>query len=200
MNENPVMILIYVAMAVVVGNLYRTDFLAARSGQPSTNGMPGATSCDLGVWIIGVIGALLILAVETGGEMALGLVAEQSEMVWYFVFAIVAAGVVEEVVFRGFLVVDKRGKAALIGSCVGFSLLFAIIHGHFWSTEDGFEWTFTVKAAFTTGILFFNSIWFYALRFGPWNPQRSILPCMLAHAASNLGVFVVKLVQGYVVF
>lgn len=200
MNESPLMILIYVAIAAAVGNMYRTDLQAARAGQPNTNAMPGAQSCDLGVWIVGVIGALLILAVETGGELALGLADQQSEMIWYFVFAIVAAGIVEEVVFRGFLVVENKGKAALIGSCVGFSLLFALVHGHFWSTENGFEWTFTAKAAFTTGILFFNSIWFYALRFGPWNPNRSIFPCMLAHAASNLGVFFVKLVQGYVFF
>jgi membrane protease YdiL (CAAX protease family) len=125
---------------------------------------------------------------------------EQSEMVWFFVFAIVAAGVVEEVIFRGFLVLENKGRAVLIATCVVFSLIFAIIHGHLWSTEDGFEWTLTAKAFFSTGILFANSLWFYAIRFGRWNPNRSIFPCMLAHAASNLGVFVIKLVQGYVVF
>ena len=60
--------------------------------------------------------------------------------------------------------------------------------------------TFTTKAWFTTALLFTNSLWFYALRFGPWNPTRSLFPCMLAHAASNLGVFAVKLAQGYVIF
>ena len=120
-------------------------------------------------------------------------------MVWYLVFATLAAGVVEEVIFRGFLVVDRRGKAALIGSCLGCSLIFALIHAHLWSTEDGFEWTFTTKAWFSTSILFANSLWWYAVRFGPWNPTRSIFPCMIAHASSNLGVFAVKLAQGYVI-
>jgi membrane protease YdiL (CAAX protease family) len=132
----------------------------------------------------------------------LGIAAEQSEMVWYFVFASLGAGVVEEVVFRGFLVVEHKGRAALIASCVGFSLLFALIHGHFWSNEAGqaFAWTFTTKAFFTTGILFANSLWFYALRFAPWNSNRSLFPCMLAHAASNFGVFAVKWAQGFILF
>ena len=119
-----------------------------------------------------------------------------------FVFASLAAGIVEEVIFRGYLVIDKKGRAALIASCVGFSLIFALIHGHFWSHEEGepFTWTFTIKAFFSTGILLANSLWFYALRFAPWNQNRSLFPCMLAHAASNFGVFAVKWVQGFVIF
>jgi len=200
MNENPIMILLYVGIAVYVGKMYWGDYQADKAGEPNASAMPGAAAAPVGAYVIGVIGALLLLGLETGGEIALGVVSEQSEMVWYFVFATIAAGIVEEVIFRGFLVVDRKGRALLIGSCVGFSLIFAIIHAHLWSTEDGFEWTLTTKAFFSTGILFANSLWFYAVRFGPWNPQRSLFPCMLAHAASNLGVFFVKLVQGYVIF
>ena len=202
MNESPFMVLLYVGVAAYVGYTYWGDYQSNQaSEQPDPRGMPGATSASLGLFVIGVIGALLILAAETGGEIALGIAAEQSEMVWYFVFAILGAGIVEEIIFRGYLVVDSKGRAALIGSCVGFSLIFAIIHGHFWSNEEGqaFAWTFTTKAFFTTGILLANSLWFYALRFGPWNKNRSLFPCMLAHAASNFGVFAVKLAQGFVV-
>ena len=194
------MILLYVGVAVYVGKMYWVDYKAAQSGEPNGGAMPGAVAAPLGAFIIGTIGALVLLGAETGGEIALGVVDEQSEMVWFFVFAIVAAGVVEEVIFRGFLVIDKKGKAILVISCVGFSLIFAIIHAHLWSTEDGFEWTFTSKAFLSTGILFANSLWFYAVRFGPWNPKHSLFPCMLAHAASNLGVFFVKWAQGYVIF
>ncbi|CAA6676654.1 MULTISPECIES: CPBP family intramembrane glutamic endopeptidase [unclassified Lentimonas] len=202
MNESPFMILLYVGMAAYVGNIYWGDYQSQKVGEPNPSAMPGATAASLKLFVIGVIGALLILAAETGGEIALGIASEQSEMVWYFVFASLGAGIVEEVIFRGYLVIDKKGKAALIGSCVGFSLIFAIIHGHFWSNEEGeaFAWTFTTKAFFTTGILLANSLWFYALRFGPWNKNRSLFPCMLAHAASNLGVFAVKFVQGFVIF
>jgi membrane protease YdiL (CAAX protease family) len=202
MNESPFMVLLYVGVAAYVGYMYWGDYQSNQaSEQPDPRGMPGATSASLGLFVIGVIGALLILAAETGGEIALGIASEQSEMVWYFVFAILGAGIVEEIIFRGYLVVDNKGRAALIGSCVGFSLIFAIIHGHFWSNEEGeaFAWTFTTKAFFTTGILLVNSLWFYALRFGRWNKNRSLFPCMLAHAASNLGVFCVKWAQGFVV-
>ena len=200
MNENPLMILLYVGVAGYVGNMYWGDYKASKAGQPNAGAMPGAYGAPVAAFIIGAIGALLLLGLETWGEIALGVADEQSEMVWFFVFAIIAAGVVEEVIFRGFLVVENKGRAVLIATCVGFSLIFAIIHAHFWSTEDGFEWTFTAKAFLSTGILFANSLWFYAIRFGPWNPKGSIFPCMLAHAASNFGVFVVKWVQGYVVF
>ena len=202
MNESPFMVLLYVGVAAYVGYMYWGDYQSNQaSEQPDPQGMPGATSASLGLFVIGVIGALLILAAETGGEIALGIASGQSEMVWYFVFATLGAGIVEEIIFRGYLVVDNKGRAALIGSCVGFSLIFAIIHGHFWSNEEGeaFAWTFTTKAFFTTGILLVNSLWFYALRFGRWNKNRSLFPCMLAHAASNLGVFCVKWAQGFVV-
>ena len=36
------------------------------------------------------------------GEYALGLVEAQVELVWYSVFALLAAGIIEELVFRGF--------------------------------------------------------------------------------------------------
>ena len=200
MDENPVMILLYLGVALYVGRMYWVDYHASRAGHPSESAMPGAVGASVKAYWIGLVGALLLLGVETGGELALGIAAEQSEMVWYFVFAIVAAGVVEEVIFRGFLVVTSKGRAALIASCLGFSLIFALIHAHLWSLEDGFEWTFTAKALFTTALLFLNSVWFYTVRFAPWNPGHSIFPCMLAHAASNLGVFGVKWVQGFIIF
>ena len=200
MNENPLMILLYVGAAAYVGQIYWSDYKAAKSGEANAGAMPGSVAAPLGAFVIGTLGALLLLGVETSGEIALGVVDEQCEMVWFFVFAIIAAGVVEEVIFRGYLVIDNKGKSLLIASAVGFSMVFAIIHGHLWSREDGVEWTFTGKAFFSTGILFANSLWFYAVRFGPWNPKRALFPCMLAHAASNLGVFCVKWVQGYVIF
>jgi len=206
------MILLYLGIAAYVGSMYWGDYKSGRAEDPDAGAMPGATATSPVAILIAVVGALLILAVETGGEIALGVASEQSEMVWYFVFAIVAAGIVEEVIFRGYLVVDKKSTAALVASCVGFSLIFALIHFHvfsleypddvpwwkFWSAE--IEWTLTSKAWFSTTILFANSLWFYACRFGPWNRSRSIFPSMIAHAASNLGVFFVKLVQGYVIF
>lgn len=200
MSENPIMILLYVGVAAYVLHIYWGDFKAERAGSPHAGALPGAKPFGLAAVIIGIVGTLLILAAEVGGEIALGVADEQSEVVWYLLLTWLCAGVVEEIIFRGFLVVESRGRAALIASCVGFSLLFAIIHPHLWSLEDGFHLTLTEKGFFTTGLLFANSLWWYAVRFGPWNPSRSIFPCMIAHAASNLGVFLVKLAQGYVIF
>ena len=156
--------------------------------------------------------ALLILAVETGGEVLIGIADEQNEVVWFFIFASLGAGIVEEVIFRGFLVVENKGRVLLIASCILFSFLFAVLHPYLWEfdyPEDVAMWKFwmadfrlifTTKAFFTTAILFANSLWFYALRFGPWNKNRSLFPCMLAHAVSNFGVFVVKFIQGSILF
>lgn len=200
MSDNPVAILLYLGVAGYVLYLYHVDFRSTRAGNVADgNSMPGASAMPASALIIGVCVAVLILAIETGGEVVLGISSEQSQMAWYFLFASLAAGVIEEVIFRGYLVVSKRGRAALITSCVGFSFVFALIHGHLWSTENGFDFTFTTKGVFSTSILFFNSLWFYLVRFGPWNPTQSIFPCMLAHACSNLGVFIIKLFQGYVV-
>ena len=200
MDSNPIMILLYVGAAAFVLHMYRGDYIVSKSGQSRSGTMPGAENASLLSFFIATLGALLLLGAETCGEIALGLVNEQSEMLWYFLPVIIAAGVIEEVIFRGYLVVTDKGKALFVTSCVGFSLFFAIIHPHLWSAEDGFAWTLSGKAFFSTSILFANSLWFYAARFGPWNPNRSIFPCMLAHGASNLGVFFIKMAQGYVLF
>ena len=162
--------------------------------------LPGATPTNGLLIFASVLGALVLLGNAVIGEYALDIVDAQSEMVWFFVFASISAGVIEEVVFRGYLVVQNRGRNALVFSCLGFSLVFALVHGHLWSMEEGFAWNFTVQGIFNTWILFFNSVSLYALRFGPWNANRSILPSIIAHMILNLGVFVVKLAQGYIVF
>ena len=212
MDESLPVSLLYLAMACYVVYLYRSDLLAAQSDQPNPKALPGATQASLGIYVIGVVGALIILAIETVGEMALGVADEQSDVVWFFIFTSLAAGVIEEVIFRGFLVVENRGRKVLIASCVAFSMLFALLHPYIWELnypEESAAWQFwladfnfilTPKAFFTTAILFLNSLWFYALRFGTWNSNHSLFPCMLAHAASNLGVFVVKWMQGHVTF
>ena len=130
MNENPIVIVLYVGIAVYVGKMYWGDCRAAEAGADCSGAMPGATTAPLGAYMIGALGALLLLGLETGGEIALGVADEQSEMVWYFLFAIIAAGVVEEVIFRGFLVVENKGRAWLVASCLGFSIIFALIHAH----------------------------------------------------------------------
>jgi hypothetical protein len=115
----------------------------------------------------------------------------------------------EELIFRGFLVVPTRGRAALFGSIVGFSLLFALGHPFLWDWKSlaagqpkQLVWDFSLKAWWSTAMVFLFSFWLYALRFPlrypKLNPRASLIPCIAAHLAKNLGVFVIKLAQGHV--
>jgi membrane protease YdiL (CAAX protease family) len=206
MNE---IILIYCAIGLYIANLYRTDIRSFVAGRPNVKALPGAKPTTGLLIFASVLAAFVLLGNAVIGEYALGIVEAQSEMVWFFVFASVSAGVIEEVVFRGYLVVQNRGRNALVLSCLGFSLVFALVHGYLWNfkegfawnfEEGGFAWNFTVQGIFNTWILFFNSVCFYALRFGPWNANQSLLPSIIAHMVLNLGVFGVKLAQGYILF
>jgi membrane protease YdiL (CAAX protease family) len=200
MNEDPLIILIYCAIGLYIANLYRADIRSFVAGRPNVKALPGAKPTTGLLIFASVLAAFVLLGNAVIGEYALGIVEAQSEMVWFFVFASVSAGVIEEVVFRGYLVVQNRGRNALVLSCLGFSLVFALVHGYLWSMEEGFALNFTVQGIFNTWILFFNSVCFYALRFGPWNANQSLLPSIIAHMVLNLGVFGVKLAQGYIVF
>jgi membrane protease YdiL (CAAX protease family) len=191
--NNPLLILIMTGVGFYIAKLWRDDLRRAHAG-----GLPGATpATSRAIWIA-IVGALVILAVETAGENALGIAAEQSEMTWLFAFySVFAAPVIEELIFRGYLVIEGRGKAALWGGIVLASLIFALIHQHLFKWDGGLVFTPTPKAWFTTGILFVSSLWWYTARFAPWNPTRSLLPCIVAHGAKNAGVVVVKASAGF---
>ena len=84
-------------------------------------------------------------------------------------------------------------------AAVGASAIFAALHPFLWRWDDaGFALTFGAKGWFSSAAVFATSLWLYAARLAPWNPQRSLLPCFAAHAAKNLGVVAVKLATGFV--
>ncbi len=113
--------------------------------------------------------------------------------------SILGAPAIEEVIFRGYLVIEQRRRAALSAGVVGISLLFALLHPFLreWKGE-GLTVHFGAKAWFSTAVIFAVSLWFYTVGFFGLNPQRSLLPCFVAHAAKDLGVFAIKYVQGFV--
>lgn len=200
MTDSPLVIIISFIAAAYFFKLWLGDFALDRAGQPNPNGFPGATPTTRIAIVIAVVGALIILAGETAGEYALDLVGEQSDITVMFAVFTLAAAFIEELIFRGFLVVPNKGRLALIGSILLFSTLFALIHPFLWSWEDGsLSFSFTEKAWFSTSIVFINSLWFYTVRFLPVNPRHSLIPCILAHFSSNLGVILVKGYQGHVV-
>lgn len=189
-----------IAATAYVAKLWRDDYRGALGGQPNPRALPGATPAPRRAIIIAALGALVLLALETWGEIRLGIVGEQSRMTALFGLYTLAAAVIEEVIFRGYIVIDGRGNGVRWAGIVGASLVFAALHPFLWNWDDaGFRWTIGPKGLFSTAVVFAGSLWFYLVRFATWNPSRSLLPCFAAHAAKNLGVIAIKATQGFLV-
>ena len=200
MTTNPLFLLLLIGAAVLVARAWMLDYRAALAGKPNERALPGATPASAGAVAIASLGALVILVAETGGEHVLGLSAEQSRVSALFsLYSIVGAPVIEEIIFRGYLVIERRGRAALWAGVVGASVLFALLHPPLWNWDDnGLTLHAGAKAWFSTMAILATSLWLYTVRFFGLNPQRSLLPCFVAHAAKNLGVFAIKYAQGFV--
>jgi CAAX protease family protein len=195
-----VLLLLLVGASVWVARGWVSDYRAALAGTPNHRSFPGATPVSAFVVALASVGALIILAAETGGEHVLGISAEQSQVTLLFaLYSICGAPVIEEVIFRGYLVIENRGRRLLWAGVVGMSLLFAFLHPFLWSWNGhGLTLHVGAKPWFSTAMVFAVSLWLYTVRFFRPNPQWSLLPCFVAHATKNLGVFVVKYVQGFV--
>lgn len=198
-QDHPLLLLGLLGATGYVAQLWLDDYRAARRGAPPPRALPGATAAGRGAIALAALGALVLLALETAGESALGLTAQQSSITALFGLYTLAAAFGEELIFRGFLVVEHRGRAALVAGIVGASLLFAGLHPFLWEWRDGaLQAHFGAKAWFSTAAVFASSLWFYTVRFWRLNPNHSLLPCIAAHLAKNLGVFAVKYAQGFV--
>ena len=197
--NHPALLVLMTAAGLYVARLWRDDAHAARAGKPNLNAFPGTTDAPVRAVWIAIAGALAILAAETLGENALGLAAQQSRMTWLFGFySVAAAPLIEELIFRGWLVIENRGRLALWAGAAGASVAFAALHPFLWRWDDaGFALTFSAKGWFSTAAVFATSLWLYVARFAAWNPRRSLLPCFAAHAAKNLGVVAIKMAAGF---
>jgi membrane protease YdiL (CAAX protease family) len=199
MNNNPLILLILGAAGLYCGKLWLDDLRAARNGRPLPRPLPGATPATGRALVIAVAGTLGLLAVETLGENTLGLTAEQSTITWLFAAYTLTAAIMEEIIFRGFLVIEGRGATMRWIGIVAASVLFAAFHPFLWRWDDhGFALTLGPKGLFSTAIVFATSLWLYVARFARWNPAHSLLPCIAAHAAKNAGVIAIKYAQGFV--
>ncbi len=198
MNDNPLLLLIVGATGLYFGKLWLDDLRAARAGRPNPRALPGATPARPSALWIASLGALVLLVVETLGEHALGIADEQSTMTWLFAAYTLIAALIEEVIFRGFLVIEGRGTAARWAGILTASALFALLHPFLWEWEDaGFALTLDAKGVFSTAIVFVTSVWLYVARFARWNPTQSLLPCIVAHAVKNAGVIAIKAGSGF---
>lgn len=114
-------------------------------------------------------------------------------------YSVGGAPIIEELVFRGWPVVENRGKAIMWSAAIGASLVFATLPPFLWRWDDaGFALTLNAKGWFSTVVVFATSIWLYVVRLASWNPQRFLLPGFAGHAAKNLGVIVVKAAAGFI--
>jgi uncharacterized protein len=199
MNDEPVLLLILIAVGFYVLNQWRQDYQAARRGAPNPGALPGVTPTSLKACVIAGSGALIILALETYGEIHLGLSEQQSHITLLFAAYTLMAAFLEELTFRGFLVIDNKGTGLRWAGIIGASVIFAAIHPFLWSWENNsFTWTFTPKGIFSTTVVFISSLWFYTVRFVWFNATRSLIPCIVAHASKNLGVIIIKAACGFV--
>ncbi len=209
MSDSPPLILLMLAAGFYITWMWWSDLQAQRkSGQSQPGGLPGATTASAAACLIAAGGALIILSFETWGEIHLGISGEQSSITLLFGLYSLTAAVIEEIIFRGYVVVTDRGRLVQWLAVFGASVLFAALHPFLWNLETGdslfaigqWEWTWqlTLKGWFSTGVVFLSSLWFYTVRFAGFNPRASLLPCFAAHGAKNLGVVVIKAAQGFV--
>lgn len=199
MNDQPLLLLLMIAASVYVAKLWLDDYRAGIAGKSHPRALPGATPVPWRGILIAVMGTLVLLALETWGEIHLGVAGEQSRITALFGLYTLAAAVIEELIFRGYLVITHRGPAVRWAGILGASLFFAALHPFLWKWEGGLVWTIGLKGWFSTAAIFLGSLWFYAVRFAGWNPNHSLLPCFAAHATKNLGVIAIKAVQGFLV-
>ena len=197
--DSPLIQLCFLGIVGYVFYLWLSDLKKAKNGDAIPGALPGASNAPLKWILIGILGAVMLVVAETIGENALGVSSEQTSMTLLLALVAIAAGFGEELIFRGYLVVQNKGNSILWLSVFAFSIIFALIHPYLWSWEDGsLQLILTSKAVFSTSIVLLNSIWFYYLRFSVFNENKSLWPCIAAHASSNAAVFFVKLAQGHV--
>jgi membrane protease YdiL (CAAX protease family) len=206
MQNDPWVQILMLGAGLTVAKLWYADFRSMLVGSPNPRALPGTTPAPLRSVIIAALGGFIIVGAETWGECAFGISGEQSKMTALFAAYTLVAALIEEIIFRGYIVLDKRGPLTLWTSAVGTSLLFTALHPFLWTWAGGLpwndgqlNWTLGLKGWFSSVAVFASSLWFYFVRFAGFNPQRSLLPCFAAHASKNLGVILIKASQGFLV-
>ncbi|MFI5357040.1 MAG: type II CAAX prenyl endopeptidase Rce1 family protein, partial [Opitutales bacterium] len=165
MTSNPLLLLLMTAASVYLGRLWWSDLRRAEAGQALPHALPGAAPAPPRAWLLASLGSLVLLAAETGGELSLGLAGSQTRLTALQALYTLSAPVIEEIVFRGYLVIEGRGLAARRAGIVAASILFALLHPFLWQWDHGWAWTPTVKGVFSTAAVFASSLWFYAVRY-----------------------------------
>ncbi len=207
-QDNPTFAIVNFAIAAYLFYLWLGDYkYFCLKGEARKGSLEGATPAPLKLSVIAIVLSLLLLGVHTLSEVSLGVETEQTKVAPWALFSWIGAAFVEELIFRGYLVVQNKGRGFLLGSILLASLVFAFGHPFMWdyTVEEGASifsgvWTFKISAQtiLTTLAVFECSLLFYVLRFISANKNRSLIPCILAHCAYNIGVFLIKAWQGFI--
>ncbi|MEY3774228.1 MAG: hypothetical protein RLZZ129_1008 [Verrucomicrobiota bacterium] len=150
MNDHPLLLLLMIGAGVYVAYLWRSDCRAAQAGRPNSGALPGAAPASRRMLILAAGGALALLALETWGEIRLGIASEQSRLTLLFAICTLSAAIVEEVIFRGYLVIRGRGTGMRWVGILAASAVFALLHPLLSKWEEGFQLTLGLKGWFIT--------------------------------------------------
>ena len=189
MDLTAVKALLYCALGLFVLIAWARERRKRTLNGESEKFWPGTTYAPMGAYFVAAAGAILITIAEAAVEKRAGLTEMQSVLPAIFIFQLLGASVVEEMLFRGFVAPGELFGRKLLALMIIGSLVFALIHNFDLSEPEG-----QVNAAFA----FITSLWLYVVRFNPLNPDRSLLPCFMAHTVRNLAVFGIKWGQGFV--
>lgn len=100
-ETDSVMALLMFGVGVYLLKLWLEDLFNAKKGNPHPKAFPGAFGCPMSLIWLGIGVSLIIVVIETIGEAALGVSATQSNVAFTALFAWIAAGFYEELIFRG---------------------------------------------------------------------------------------------------
>lgn len=179
----------------------------SKNGEARKGAFAGAAPADFKSLLLAAGLAAFLLIMQVSGEDSMGLTSSQTKVGMFAIFAWASAAFVEELVFRGYLIVQNKGVKWLVGSAFFFSLIFALAHPFLWDYKvaEGasvlagtWVFDFSLKSFYSTFCIFECSLLFYFLRFMPMNKNRSLLPSVVAHLTFNVGVFATKAAQGFV--
>jgi membrane protease YdiL (CAAX protease family) len=199
-QDSPILGVALLAAAIWVCKLWWQDYHTQCKGEALPGAIPGATACHPGILWMAAFGGCVLVLLETAAEYLTGFHSSQTIIPAWYLAPMIAAAVLEEVIFRGYLPIVKKGRTVLVICCLLLSVVFALAHPHLWSWRDQ-QLNLHIdsgKAWLTTTALFANSLCLYTLRFGAFNPRHSLLPCVVAHTVINLLTFGIKAQQGFV--
>ncbi len=181
--------LLYCALGLFVLIAWFRERRRRRINKTAEGFWPGTTYAPAAAYYAAAAGAILITIAEAAVEKRAGLTDQQSVLPAIFIFQLIGASIVEEVLFRGFVAPGELFGRKLLALIIVGSLVFTLIHNFHLSQPEG-----RVNALFA----FITSLWIYVTRFNPLNPDRSLLPSFMAHTVRNLAVFGIKWAQGFV--